>query len=116
MARPRAHSISMADDRPQAHDEARPWTRIDEYLVSLARVRSARRAQALKPRTQPEEPSFSLSTLPFMLLMAALMVITLALFLAAWPGGRSQPEQRIEPKEQGVAQRGWLDDAEREFR
>ena len=106
----------MADDRPPAHEEARPWTRIDEYLVSLARTRSVRRSHALKPRTQPEEPRFLLSTLPFLLLMTALLVITLALFLAAWPGSRPQPRPTVQAKEQGVAQRGWLEDAEREFR
>ena len=59
----------MADDRPPAREEARPWTRIDEYVVSLARVRSARR-RARRPSRgpQPEEPRFVLSTLPFLVL------------------------------------------------
>ena len=52
-----APSRAMADDRPPAREEARPWTRIDEYVVGLARRRTARRAQALRPRTQPEEPA-----------------------------------------------------------
>ena len=106
----------MADDRPPAPDEARPWTRIDEYVVSLARVRSARRAGSPKPRTQPEEPRFSLSTLPFILLMAALLVMMFAVFLAAWPGSRPEMQPQVEEREQGVAKRGWLEDAEREFR
>ena len=106
----------MAEDRPPARDEARPWTRIDEYVVSLARIRSARRAQSPKPRTQPEEPRFSLSTLPFLLLMAALGAIALAVFLVAWPGSQPQTQPRLEAKEPGVADRGWLEDAEREFR
>ncbi|MEO7603328.1 MAG: hypothetical protein ABIS39_08775 [Sphingomicrobium sp.] len=106
----------MADDRPPARDEARPWTRINEYIVSLARLRSARRAHSVKPRTQPEEPRFVLSTLPFMLLMTALLVIAVAIFLAAWPGSRPQPQPKPEVSEQGVAKRGWLEDAEREFR
>jgi hypothetical protein len=106
----------MADDRSPARDEARPWTRIDDYVVSLARARSARRARAPKPRTQPEEPRFLLSTLPFLLLMTAMLIVTLAIFLIAWPGNRPQPQQKVEPREQGVAKRGWLEDAEREFR
>jgi hypothetical protein len=106
----------MADDRPPARDEARPWTRIDEYLASLARIRSARRTHSIKPRTQPEEPRFVLSTLPFLLLMASLAVIAVALFLAAWPGSQPQPRPRPEVDEKGVAKRGWLEDAEREFR
>lgn len=105
----------MADDRPPTHDEARPWTRIDDYVVSLARTRSARRARSLKPRTQPEQPLFSLSTLPFLLLMGALLIVTLGVFLAAWPGSRPEPQSKVEAREQGVAPRGWLEDAEREF-
>lgn len=105
----------MADDRPPAHEDARPWTRIDEYVVLLARTRSARRARLSRPRTQPEEPRFALSTLPFMLLMGALLIITLGLFLVAWPGSHPQKQPTVETKEQGVAQRGWLEDAEREF-
>ena len=105
----------MADDRLPAREEARPWTRIDEYVVALARTRNARRAHALKPRTQPEEPRFILSTLPFMLLMAALLVVTLGIFLVAWPGGRPEQQPKVEAREQGVAPRGWLEDAEREF-
>ena len=105
----------MADDRPPAGEEARPWTRIDEYVVSLARLRSARRARSPRPRTQPEEPRFALSTLPFLLLLAALFVFALAVFLVAWPGSRQPPQPRLEEREQGVAPRGWLEDAEREF-
>lgn len=105
----------MADDRPPARDEARPWTRIDEYFVALARRRTARRAQALPPRTEPEHPRFSLSTLPFLMLMAALAVIAAGIILAAWPGSRTQPPATPEVAEQGVAKRGWLEDAEREF-
>jgi hypothetical protein len=106
----------MADDRPPAPDEARPWTRIDEYVVSLARIRSAQRARSALPRTQPEEPRFALSTLPFLLLMAALILIAVAVFLVAWPGGEQRPERVPEAQEKGTARSGWLDEAEREFR
>ena len=106
----------MAEDRPPAREEARPWTRIDEYVVSLARVRSARRAGSPKPRTQPEEPRFVLSTLPFLLLMGALLVMAFAVFLVAWPGSRPEKQPQLEEREQGVAKRGWLEDAERQFR
>lgn len=106
----------MADDRPPSPDEARPWTRIDEYVVSLARIRSARRARSPRPRTQPEEPRFALSTLPFILLMAALILIAIAVFLVAWPGNAPTHDAVPEAKERGTAPRGWLDEAEREFR
>ena len=106
----------MADDRPPARDEARPWTRIDEYVVGLARRRTARRAHSLRPRTQPEEPRFSLSTLPFLLLMGALIVVAAALFFVAMPRSEPRPEPAPKAAEKGVAERGWLEDAEREFR
>lgn len=106
----------MADDRPPAPDEARPWTRIDEYVVSLARIRSARRARSPAQRTQPEEPRFALSTLPFLLLMAALILMAIAVFLVAWPGSAPKHDVVPEAQERGTAPRGWLDEAEREFR
>lgn len=108
--------LAMAEERPPARDEARPWTRIDEYVVGLARRRTARRAQSPPPRTQPEDPSFSLSTLPFLLLMGALIVIAAAVIFAALPGSAPRPEPTPKPAEKGVAERGWLEDAEREFR
>ena len=106
----------MADDRPPARDEARPWTRIDEYVVGLARRRTARRAHSLRPRTQPEEPRFSLSTLPFLLLMAALIVVAAAVSFVAMPRSAPPAEPAEQAAEKGVAKRGWLEDAEREFR
>jgi hypothetical protein len=106
----------MADDRPPAPDKARPWTRIDEYVVSLARIRSARRARSPRQRTQPEEPRFVLSTLPFLLLMIALILIAIAVFFVALPGGTPKREAVPEAQEKGTAPRGWLEDAEREFR
>lgn len=105
----------MAEQRPPARDETRPWARIDEYVVGLARRRTARRAQSPGPRTQPEDPRFSLSTLPFLLLMGALIVIAAAVFFVAMPGSAPRPEPTAKAAEKGVAERGWLEDAEREF-
>jgi hypothetical protein len=116
MAGASAHPKDMADDRPPAPDEARPWTRIDEYVVSLARIRSARRARSPSPRTQPEEPRFALSTLPFLLLMSALLVMLVLVFLVAWPGNAPKRDSVPEAQEKGTAPSGWLDEAEREFR
>lgn len=57
-----------------------------------------------------------LSTLPFLLLMIALILIAIAVFFVALPG--SAPKRDAVPKaqEEGTAPRGWLEDAEREFR
>lgn len=96
---------------------ARSWTKPDEYLASLARRRTARRAREPGPRTQPEAPRFALSTLPFLALLVALAVLTIAIFAAAWPGG-GDGERAVAPEtnEVGTARKGWFQDAEREFR
>ena len=96
---------------------AEAWTRVDDYLGAMARRRTFRRSRAPGPRTQPEFPRFLLSTLPFLVLMAALMVITVGIVIAAWPG--AQPEPQSPPKlaehQQGVAQKGWFEEAEKEM-
>ena len=68
-----------------------------------------------EPRTQPEAPRFSLSTLPFLVLLAALMVITVGIAAAAWPGGLSQAQQRFAAKERGTATKGWFQEAEKDM-
>ena len=82
----------------------------------MARKRSFRRAREPKLRTQPERPRLLLSTLPFLALLSMLAVLAVGIMVIAFPG--TQPQIR-EPtpaaKEQGVAQRGWFEKAEREF-
>ena len=95
----------------------RSWTRIDDYFESLARRRTARRARALPPRTQPEAPLFSLSTLPFLILLGGLAVLAIGIAVAAWPG--SQPPRKAPAAaqpERGVAAKGWFQEAQKEFR
>ena len=48
--------------------------------------------------------------------MGALLVMAFAVFLVAWPGSRPEKQPQLEEREQGVAKRGWLEDAERQFR
>lgn len=93
-----------------------PWTRPDDYIEALARKRTFRRAREPKLRTQPERPRMLLSTAPFLALLLLLAVLAVAIMIVAFPG--SQPQVR-EPtpavNEQGVAQRGWFEKAERDF-
>jgi hypothetical protein len=106
------------DDQPRALPvSAQRWTRIDDYVVGLARRRTARRAFQPAIRTEPENPRFWLGNLPFALLFAALVVMAVGTFVAAWPGHRSaaQSDDRPAAKELGVAPRGWLQKAEKEF-
>jgi hypothetical protein len=94
----------------------RVWTRIEDYLAPwFLRVRH-RRESRLKPRTEPEEPRFLLSTLPFLLLFAGLAVMAIAIALAAFPG--TQPPSKPAPpaqREIGTAPKGWFQEAQKEF-
>lgn len=105
-------------DDTAAPPAARSWTKPDEYLASLARRRTARRARDPGPRTSPEAPRFTLSTLPFLVLMLALAVLTIAIFIAALPlhDGSERNAAKAETNEVGTARKGWFQDAEREFR
>lgn len=97
--------------------ESQSWTRPDDYLSALARRRAHRkRREPRLPRTQPEAPRLILSTLPFVVLMAALAVLAVAIMVIAWPG--SQPQTKVQPvqHQQGYAARGWFNEAEREMR
>lgn len=92
------------------------WTRVDDYITALARRRTARRARRENPRTQPESPRFSLSTLPFLALIAALLLLSVAIIVIAWPGNRPQPKpKQLAQNERGYAPKGWLDEAEKQF-
>lgn len=97
-----------------------PWTRPEEYLGALARRRTARRFRGdkVRPRTQPEAPRFSLSTLPFLVLFGALLLIAVGIMVAAWPGGSSPPakRQQVASREIGKAEKGWFQEAQREMK
>jgi hypothetical protein len=92
------------------------WTRPDAYLVAMARKRSFRRAHAEKPRTQPETPRLLLSTVPFLLILGLLAVVAVGIMILAFPGNQPQPRpKQPEPNEQGVARRGWFQEAQKQF-
>lgn len=95
---------------------ARSWTRPDAYLGALARKRSFRRAHDEKPRTQPESPRMLLSTLPFLALLGLLAILAVAIMVIAFPGSQPQHKpQQAEAKEQGRAERGWFEEAQKQF-
>jgi len=101
-------------DFPPVKD--RSWTRIDDYFESMARRRTARRARRPRPRTEPEVPRFSLSTLPFLILIGGLAVLAVGIAVSAWPGSQPQPKAQAAARhEQGVAPKGWFQDAQKEF-
>jgi hypothetical protein len=94
------------------------WTKPEPYIGALARKRSLRRArgETEKLRTEPESPRALLSTVPFLALIGLLAILAVAIMILAFPG--SQPQQKPGPpaqKEKGVAQRGWFQEAQKEF-
>jgi uncharacterized protein HemX len=92
------------------------WTRPEAYIGALARKRSFRRAHGERKRTQPEAPQLLLSTLPFLVLIALLAVLGVAIMVAAFPGSQPRPSSKeVAAKEQGVAPRGWFQDAQKEM-
>jgi hypothetical protein len=102
--------------RVEVQRDTRAWTRVDDYFTALARRRTARRQREPRPRTQPEFPRFSLSTLPFLVLMAALFVLTIAIMIAAFPGAWPQHKQRTATHQLGTAEKGWFQEAEKEMK
>ena len=105
-------------DKGDLTEGREPWTRPDEYIGALARRRTARRSRGdrVRPRTQPEAPRFLLSTLPFLILFGALLLIAVGMMITAWPGGTSQPKKtEVASREIGKAERGWFQEAKREF-
>lgn len=83
----------------------------------MARKRSFRRTFREKPRTQPDQPRILLSTVPFLAVIGLLAVLAVAIMIVAFPG--TQPQQKVRQvaaREQGVAERGWFQEAQKQFR
>jgi len=100
-----------------APSESQQWTRPDEYLGALARRRTERKKREPRlKRTQPEAPRLLLSTLPFLALLVTLGALAVAIMIAAWPGGQPQPRPRAAEHQQGIAAKGWFQEAEKEMR
>ncbi|HEX8842544.1 MAG TPA: hypothetical protein VF757_09625 [Sphingomicrobium sp.] len=110
--------VRPVKDKGELASGKEPWTRPDEYIGALARRRTARhsRGEKMRPRTQPEAPRFSLSTLPFLVLFGALLLIAVGIIVTAWPGGRPEPQkQQVAARELGTAEKGWFQEAQREM-
>jgi hypothetical protein len=98
--------------------ESESWTRAEDYLGAMARHRTARqKREPIKRRTQTDEPHFLLSTLPFLLLMGALLVIAVGMMIMAWTiiEGAPQPSQKADQHQQGYAAKGWFQKAQKDF-
>ena len=96
--------------------ESPKWTRSEDYVEALARQRHARRASRARLRTQPETPRLLLSTLPFMALIGLLAILAFAIIMMAMPRSHPQRQGANPPSvKQGVAARGWLQEAQKDF-
>jgi hypothetical protein len=92
------------------------WTRPEDYLGAMARKRTFRRERRAGERTEPESPRLFLSFVPFVALLGLLAVLAVAIMIAAFPGTQPGPKPPAKArKELGVADRGWFQEAEKEF-
>jgi hypothetical protein len=92
------------------------WTRPEAYIGALAIKRSYRRSREEKPRTQPVAARPSLSTIPFAAILAVLAVLAAAIMIVAFPGSQPVPKAApTAPHERGVADRGWFQEAQKQF-
>lgn len=92
------------------------WTRADAYVEAMARKRSFRRRHGERSRTQPERPRMFLSTVPFLAVLGLLAILAIAIMILAFPGTQPlQKARQIAQKEEGVAQPGWFQEAQKEM-
>ena len=92
------------------------WTRPEEYLSALAIKRSYRRAREGEARSQPVSPRPWLSTVPFAAILAVLAILAVAIMFVAFPGNQLPPKAKeAAVREQGVAPRGWFQEAQKQF-
>jgi hypothetical protein len=105
--------VSRKDD---VDARAEGWTRPDAYIGAMARKRTFRKARGDKRRTQPEFPRLLLSTVPFIALLGLLGILAVAIMIIAFPGNQPQPRpQQAAAKERGRAERGWFQEAQKQF-
>ena len=100
---------------PIPDEQARVWTRFEDYWPSRRSARSrrsaaTRRRNAARGRGDPtDKPRLSLGIIPFMLLILGMGVLAVAIMVVAWPGRRGQYPARPTPAaEVGTAAPGWI--------
>jgi hypothetical protein len=101
-------------DEPTAKTSG--WTRVEDYIVALARRRTARHQREGRSigRMDPKTQQPTLGTIPFLVMMAAFAVLFVAIAILAWPV-HEQPRPPKAEREAGTAPPGWLENAEQEM-
>ena len=105
----------MSDEDLSTPKTSGAWTQAEAYVVALAQRRTARKSREARTRSQPEAPRFLLSTLPFLMLIGALILLAAAIIVLAWPAKHQFPRKQQEINEVGTARKGWFEEAKREF-
>ncbi|MEP6982696.1 MAG: hypothetical protein ABI853_03520 [Sphingomicrobium sp.] len=92
------------------------WTRPDAYIGALAIKRSYRRAREGEPKSQSVPTRPWLSTVPFAAILTVLAILAVAIMFVAFPGNQPSPKpKQAAVREQGVAPRGWFQEAQKEM-
>ena len=104
------------DGLDERTDNRSGWTSVEDYLVALARRRTARHKREGRPhgRMDADGPTPTLGTIPFIVMMAAFALLVVAIAGLAWPV-HDEPRPHKAQKELGTAAPGWLEEAEREM-
>jgi hypothetical protein len=109
--------LGLVDKQWLVESHGARWTRVDDYIEAMARKRGARREREnFRPR-HPDAPRSVLGTLPFLALITLLGVLAVAIMILAFPG--NQPQHKPTPPAQhefGTADRGWFQEAQKQFR
>ena len=109
-------TFSFVKGKEKTASPSESWTRPDAYFGALARKRSYRKAREDKPRSQPVAPQAWLSTVPFVALLAVLAVLAVAIIFVAFPGSQPVPKaDQPAARQQGIAPKGWLQEAQKQF-
>ena len=82
----------------------------------LSRFAGLRGESAMRRAGRNPKPRLLLSTIPFLALLAAMAILAVGIMIVAWPGGQPQATPRPVAQQQGVAAKGWFQEAEKDFR
>lgn len=89
------------------------WTTPDDYIGAMARKRGYRRA---REHRRPITPRAGFATVPLAAILAILAVVVVAVVIIAFPGNQPSPKaKQVTVREQGVAPRGWFQEAQKEM-
>jgi hypothetical protein len=95
-------------------EKARAWTRPEDYWPTRRPARSSWPQKSRRRGDKHGDPleggRASLTALPYLVVLAGLGVLAVAIMILAWPGNRPPPPApQPVTVEVGTAPKGWLD-------